>query len=400
MLPQSSNARLRTRSGCADCHRHRKKCDERRPQCGGCTWNGLELFYPGYCLSPPVSMPEPFHTDQHGQLYRYFASSIMPRLIRQTSLSRYSVDSHLLRLALGHAPLMAALVSIAAMWAVPQSHHQVSIAVASYLFAINALKKEISNGVFVEYDSLPNPGCHVKASGRILSIRTPSPRNSPQELLVFERVCIESFLYHAVLMSPFDSSVDCHSIISNAHPDELGPSASSSTQPVLGASYKFFVFLSDLVQLARTSLTPDANHFHDWVRLRDEYLRSQMNYDGAKNELSNSIETLYAISIDLLLLLTGREPYDRFSHSFETLLQRGMSIIAGLEIDTLFSYYYLRPLLLIGSVTVDQAHRETICEKVVRASEARQAGPVLLAKNRLEMLWNEGTQYERFHIES
>ncbi|KAL3476566.1 hypothetical protein BJX99DRAFT_139162 [Aspergillus californicus] len=469
MLLRFSSARLRTRSGCADCRRRRKKCDERRPQCGGCARNGLECKWlsetqfpdrrrhsktseppdgggtapcntepvsaramggmscPGLCLSPPISMPEPFHTGEHVQLYRYFASSILPRLIRQTSLSRYSVDSHLLRLALSHAPLMAALASIAAMWTVPQSHHQVSIAVASYLFAINALKNEISNSALVgnedwllatttllclfentRYDSLPKPGCHVKASGRILSIRGPRPRNSSEELLVFERVCIESFLYHAVLMSLFDSSVDCHSIISDgldlqgylsdpAHPDEIGPGASSSTQPILGAPYKFFVFLSDLVQLARTSLTPDANHFRDWARLRDEFLRSQMNRDSSKDDYGNSIETLYAISIDLLLLLTGREPYDGFFEFFEALVQRGLSIIASLEIDIWFSYYYLWPLLLIGSVAVDQSHREIIREKVVRASESRATGPILLAKSRLEMLWNEGARYEQFH---
>ncbi|KAL3450816.1 hypothetical protein BJX65DRAFT_252337 [Aspergillus insuetus] len=392
MIPQPSSARLRTRSGCAECRRRRKKCDEKRPQCGGCTRNGLGCnwrsesqfpdrrrqvkssepldkdrdekapcntglvltktissnFLPGVCLSPPIPIPEPFHTDEHLQLYRYFASSIMPRLVRQTSLSRYSVDTHLLRLALSHAPLLGALISIAAMWTVPQSKHQSSLAVKSYLFAINSLKKGISNGAFVgdedwllatttllclfentRYDSLPNPGCHVQASGKILSLRAPRPRNSSQELLVFERVCIESFLYHAVLTSLFDSSVEFGSIIPNgldlqgyfsdpAHPNDIGPGASPSTQPVLGASYKFFVLLADLVQLARTSLIHGANYVRDWARLRDEFLQTWWNRNGAQNGPGDSIGTLYAVCIEMLLLLTDHQPNERLIHGFRT----------------------------------------------------------------------------------
>ncbi|KAJ0415186.1 fungal-specific transcription factor domain-containing protein [Aspergillus carlsbadensis] len=458
MIPQSSTARLRTRSGCAECRRRRKKCDEKRPLCGGCVRNGLECKWLSETqfpdrrrnakpseppatdemapcstelvltrgLSPVITMPEPFHTEEHVHLYRYFASSIMPRLVRQTSLSRYSVDAHLLRLALGHAPLLGALVSIAAMWTVPRSKHQSSLAVKCYLFAINSLKKGITDGALVgnedwllatttllclfentRYDSLPNPGCHVQASGRILSLRTPKPRNSSQELLVFERVCIESFVYHAALTSLFDSSIDCNSIIPSdldfngyfcdpAHPSDLGSSASPSTQPVLGAPYKFFVLLADLVQLARTSLMPGANYVREWARLQDEFLQAQWNRNSSQNGPGDSIETLYTVCIAILLLLTDHQPTERFLASFETLLSRGLRMIAGLQIDTWFSYYYLWPLLLIGSVAVNKADRNVVTEKVVRASETRQTGPVLLARKQLELVWKEGDQYEQF----
>ncbi|KAL3484515.1 hypothetical protein BJX62DRAFT_243844 [Aspergillus germanicus] len=371
-------------------------------------------------------MPEPFQTDENVHLYRCFASSILPRLVRQTSLFRYSVDAHLLRLALSHAPLLGALVSIAAMWTVPQSKQQSSLAVNSYLFAINSLKKGIADGAFVgnedwllatttllclfentQYDSLPNPGCHVQASGRILSLRAPRPRNSSQELLVFERVCIESFLYHAVLISLFGSSVKCGSIIPEgldlqgyfsdpAHPNDIGPGASSSTQPVLGASYKFFVLLADLVELARTSLIPGANCVREWARLRDEFLQPRWIRNGAQNGPGDSIGTLYAVCIEMLLLLTDHQPNERFLNSFEILLGRGLGIIAGLQIDTWFSYYYLWPLLLIGSVAVGETDRKIITEKVVWVWEIRQTGPVLLTKKRLELVWNEGNRYEQF----
>jgi hypothetical protein len=210
-----------------------------------------------------------------------------------------------------------------------------------------------------------------------------------------------------VLTSLFTSSIDCNSSIPSdldlqvyfsdpAHPGNLGPAASPSTQPVLGAPYKFFVLLANLVQLSRTSLIPGASYVQERAQLRDEYIQTQWNRNNAQNDPGYSIETLYAVSIEILLLLTDHQPNEKFLISFETLLKRGLIIIVNMQIDTWFSYYYLWPLLLIGSVAVDQADRKIITEKVARASEARQTGPVLLAKRRLKLVWKEGDRYEQF----
>jgi hypothetical protein len=98
----------------------------------------------------------------------------------------------------------------------------------------------------------------------------------------------------------------------------------------------------------------------------------------------------------MLLLLTDHQPNERFLNSFETLVSRGLGIIAGLQIDTWFSYYYLWPLLLIGSVAVGETDRKIITQKVDWVWGIRQTGPVLLTKKRLELVWNEGNRYEQF----
>ena len=64
-------------------------------------------------LAPPVTMPSPFHLKEHCYLYRYFASTIISRLVRNRSLSRYTDQTYMLRLAQDFPPLMGAMISIA-----------------------------------------------------------------------------------------------------------------------------------------------------------------------------------------------------------------------------------------------------------------------------------------------
>ena len=178
--------------------RRRKKCDEKRPRCGGCTRNNFECRWPsetqafdrrryprssgswrnrsssvttaatttaittadegaapvtighdshlGRSLPPPVSLPAPFHKEEHLRLYRYFAHSIAPKLVRQTSLSKYAEALSFLRLALVHAPLMGVLVAIAGTMILPHSPDHQALALQSYLFAITSVKTGIREG--------------------------------------------------------------------------------------------------------------------------------------------------------------------------------------------------------------------------------------------------------------
>lgn len=104
---------------------------------------------PGLALLPPVSMPAPFHKSEHVRIYRYFAHSIAPKLVRQTALSRYSHELHIVRLALVHPPLMGALIAIAGMRMSSQSPILQSLALQSYLFSISSLKTGIMEGRYV-----------------------------------------------------------------------------------------------------------------------------------------------------------------------------------------------------------------------------------------------------------
>lgn len=200
--PLPSKARLRTRSGCQECmpyfwtpllllptlttalcllgRRRRKKCDEKRPRCGGCTRNTLsctwpaesqlldrrasimntsmaEYYLPALSISSTekhlslsmTAMPPPFREEEHFRLYRYFAHCVLPqRLVRQTSLSRYSDQKHMLQLAIAYPPLMGATIAVAAMKETRQSQCSVRLAVEGYLFTINNLREGIARGKY------------------------------------------------------------------------------------------------------------------------------------------------------------------------------------------------------------------------------------------------------------
>ncbi|KAJ5786585.1 fungal Zn binuclear cluster domain-containing protein [Penicillium pulvis] len=179
MTPISS-AKLRTRTGCLQCRKRRKKCNEARPQCAGCNRNRLQCVWPfdkqrkdgrtrrlssgvestsnksedGLSpvdsptlrngLHPPVQMPSPFQLEEHCYLYRYFGSVVLPQMVRRNSLARYADQSYMLRLALEFPPLMGVLISIAGMKLASFNGGSIYCAVQSYTQSLNGLRRALS----------------------------------------------------------------------------------------------------------------------------------------------------------------------------------------------------------------------------------------------------------------
>ncbi|RMJ29097.1 hypothetical protein PHISP_00040 [Aspergillus sp. HF37] len=157
-----SNARLRTRAGCLECRKRRKKCDEKPPQCGGCYRNGLSCTWPTADSQPADGRRRPhralrrdsqkaisalnlpsFRLDDHVDLYQHFAACIIPRLVRQNCLSEYVEQTHMLRLALGFPPLMAIMIAIAALDLGTPAHNQV--AMEGYLYSLRSLQDRMNH---------------------------------------------------------------------------------------------------------------------------------------------------------------------------------------------------------------------------------------------------------------
>ncbi|KAL5002002.1 hypothetical protein BDV10DRAFT_129139 [Aspergillus recurvatus] len=369
-------------------------------------------------------MPAPFRKNEHLRIYRYFAHSVAPKLVRQTCLSRYSEDLHILRLALVHAPLMGALIAIAGMKMLPQSRNLECLALQSHLFAITSLKTGIMDGRYAgtedwllatttclclfensRCDALPNAWPHVSASGQILCLRKPKPRNASQQAVVFERICVESFLYHAALLTLFDPSANCLPLAKGGlnldgyfadpdHPDDVPPGTSMSTQPVLDASYKFFVFILDVTKLARSSPLTTTAEFEAWLRSQDTAAHWEMTTNNRQTSgTENHVGRLYTLAIRILLVHAGptRATVAR-AKLMELYLSRGLEIITKLAVDDGFSYYYLWPLLVIGSVAVLPGEKQMVREKLSRASGTRQGGPISLAQHRLQKVWGADAQ--------
>ncbi|KAL4896554.1 hypothetical protein BDV59DRAFT_108693 [Aspergillus ambiguus] len=463
----SSRARLRTRSGCGECRGRRKKCDEKRPRCGGCIRNDLTCTWPTErqpldrrtytkasglrhrqsvmkrnsnkhyqlllgpsvdsterCLSSSLlTMPSPFQQEEHLRLYRFFADCVLPlHLVRRTSLSRYSDQKHMLGLAFANPPLMGAIIAIAAMKEMEESRGDVRLAVESYLFTIESLRKGIADGKYfgnedwllattillcvfenARCDSMPNAGPHLLASGKLLTLRTPRSRNRPQAAVVFERVCAESFLYHAVLMTLFDSSLDCLSSLLGAlnlteyfsdpvHPEDATLDSSQSTQPILDTSYKFYLLIVDVVWLARASFTPKSTEYTTWLRLRDAFAPWEAAIDrGQPGDLDNDVKKLYAIGMRMLLAQANplRSAED-VATSLELWFNHGLTIIKRLNVQNVFAYYYLWPLVVVGSIATNSAHRTVIEGKIYQIFGQQRQGSVALASHHLKSAWAQG----------
>lgn len=96
----------------------------------------------------PFPMPAPFQSKDHSRLYHFFATSVLPCMVRQTSLARYSEQRYCLWLALEHPSVMGAMIGIAALRAKEQSPRFKILAIESYLFSINCLRSVIANAEY------------------------------------------------------------------------------------------------------------------------------------------------------------------------------------------------------------------------------------------------------------
>lgn len=92
----------------------------------------------------PVIMPSPFHLKQHYYLYRYFELTVLSRLVRNNSLSRYTDQTYMLRLAQEFPPLMGAIISIAGMQLAPTPRWSIDCAIKSYIHTIAGLREAIA----------------------------------------------------------------------------------------------------------------------------------------------------------------------------------------------------------------------------------------------------------------
>ncbi|KAJ5621129.1 fungal Zn binuclear cluster domain-containing protein [Penicillium lagena] len=130
--------------------------------------------------------------QEHGYLYRYYASTLVPRLVRKNSLARFLDQTHFLRLAWEFPPLMGAMISIAGMQLASSSHWAIQCAIESYMYTISGLQKtiaqlrnpETNDGLLATVislsvfescrrDAVPNTTPHVMASGTLLALRRP-----------------------------------------------------------------------------------------------------------------------------------------------------------------------------------------------------------------------------------
>lgn len=138
--------------------KRRKKCDEVKPRCKGCSRNGLQCTWPTvvdlvadrrrapWSWKSQRSLPGGFsdlslQPADHVTLFSHFANSIMPRIVRQDCRPEYSNQEYMLRLAHVSPPLMAVIIAIAAFDM--KTRHYERLAMESYRLSLHNLRVRI-----------------------------------------------------------------------------------------------------------------------------------------------------------------------------------------------------------------------------------------------------------------
>ncbi|KAE8553764.1 hypothetical protein EYB25_005146 [Talaromyces marneffei] len=260
-------AKLRTLTGCLQCRRRRKKCDENKPACVGCRRNGLSCQWQGAdhvdrrCLQhrravrksrsslSPSPSPVPknelivhddrncmptginfFHhvlNERDAMLVEYCLFSFLPSQYHQAADGKPTIDLSYLRYLCLESHLLLNAVSACAMVgsksAIVLDHSRES-SHKLYMAAISEISAGIAKGTLTgTEDSLlatviwlcvyensrvearRQSSIHAAALRRILLLREPMDyKHASMSELIWERMCVESYIYHSAVTTLFE----------------------------------------------------------------------------------------------------------------------------------------------------------------------------------------------------
>lgn len=193
-----------------------------------------------------------------------------------------------------------------------------------------------------------------------------------------------------MLTSLFDLSLGCFASVMEkidlgryfsdpVHPDDATPGSALSTQPVLDASYKFYL-------LIQTSSDLCGGHSRMLIIKRGHDFRTVKIAicDGSSDETYNPSGHLYAIASRILLINAEPDlPADEANDLLALLLQKAFGVVLRLGVSGGFSLYHMWPLV-VGSAAMDGSDRMVILDKVMQLTGPGQIGHVALATRCLE----------------
>ncbi|KAJ5688835.1 fungal Zn binuclear cluster domain-containing protein [Penicillium macrosclerotiorum] len=346
-------------------------------------------------------MPPPFQLQEHCYLYRYFASKVLPRM------------NYMLQLALEFYPLMGALVSVAGMELASPSGWPVHRAIESYIQTIQGLQEVLSRKELIIEDALlatvvtlsvfensrkdvpPNVRPHVMASSAILTNRRPRWPRCPQAPAVFDRICVESFVYHASLMMIFEPSLDVlsdsheasklHLYFSDPTHGSLAETQSAvATQPILHVPYKFFILIADITKLARISYALNDSEIFKWNQLNHQF-RYWADCMRASEEV---VETLFVLAMEILL--SKMNPFlfpEEIERVIEACFEQASQLIPLLDTSSHFTSFLLWPLTILGAVAYRPCEKDLMQKSISHLTTAQSGGQAVWVLRRLQNIW-------------
>jgi len=209
----------------------------------------------------------------------------------------------------------------------------------------------------------------------------------------------ESFLYHGVLLMLFDHSFDPFlnmqsTILSlgryfpeNYPETEYSIGSNYAYHPVLGASYRFFLTISEITRLARSRSAVNTRGSPQWQAL-DLDLRKWESADSHDLGSSNPGTSLYTIAARALLAKAIPVDQSIVDDFLELCLRRGLAALKSISIDSVFSNYYLWPLTILGSIATELEDQALFQHVFLEMARKRRGGLISWAQVRLQRIWN------------
>lgn len=244
--------------------------------------------------------------------------------------------------------------------------------------------------------------------------------------LIWERMCVESYIYHSAVTTLFDGQANLiqdtlvvlqkfGNTVSSTLPEveglqtvgiEDGVTPQSIIQsPVLGAPYHMFLFLMEGTQLARDifpgSMTNETVAWSRYYEVQSMQFTLEETASYYYGDSRRWIGKLYAVGIRLLFLYIISASRSTKNESFEldpswytefdsTLNEaRKLLITTGDDIDRTWGKFFLWPLAIIGAVLYDANDISLVRSWLDRVIRKSNSSSVLVIRKVLEeRIWS------------
>lgn len=198
------------------------------------------------------------------------------------------------------------------------------------------------------------------------------PTKSDQEsspVLIFERICYESLLYHSTILMWFDRSLDALTsdadweLVEEYFHDSLSPeTVINGRWPILGVPYELFKLITTILRLSRqTRLSEDdlviaatvSNGLARWEVLVD----TNCEYSVAKLYV-------YVVRSLLQFVLSCQTEVELSLNATSANVRRCMSMLASTTTTCYFSGYQFWPLTVLGHLATEPDDKHLITDRL------------------------------------
>ena len=236
----------------------------------------------------------------------------------------------------------------------------------------------------------------------LLQLRPPMDRiNSAASALAFERICVESFIYHSAnimvfssksdlvyavqqLVKKFESCFTTESALTKSYSNKLQHSF------VLGVTPDIFIALMQATKLARLAQPETENSVNNAWRQNWQILHweQQLNSDGLRQTWEGRLYTLATRTLVMTTIQAWDGSTSKFcAFEFHQGITEGLQIFRSHTFRAPFKNYYLLPLAILGSVLTSEEDVAVICDKLNIITEKCSSSTVKHIREILEEIW-------------